>query len=511
MTPKSDLFDLIKSLTEKEVKAFKADIMKRQGDHVYLKVFDSLVEMEQYDEDKAKAQFHGSKTLNNFSIAKSNLYDRLLDVLCQLPHYQSIETEFDHFRQQITILVKKSLHKQAIARVNKALKLAEKLEAYRKLLDLHDIQREIARNYLQPEEYLDLLRTLRNKEAWIKEVEHNLQRYRDLFDTASISQKVPQNLRMTMVNSILTHPLMQDESECRSITAKLYFFRTWNHLYSIQGRDTGWKFFAQRIIEILEEKNFLMADPGKLLVYINSITDLGLHSIAFNEYASAMEAAEKLKAIRKNLKTGDSEALVFSRYWKLQLVYAQKRLDEKNGLVAVEAIKEGLRRFKGKLSKADTMELQHITGAFLLTIDRNSEAIPWILSLRDMKLESSRPDLHYYSWVLFLVAHYSLRHLDVVEQQIPGSTRYLRENKALTPFIRLLISFFKKAVGQRNRTEELALLEKTRNELQTLLEASNDYSVLELFDIVDWFNSRIAGVPMTKLPSLASPAKSGSL
>ncbi|HEX2898487.1 MAG TPA: hypothetical protein VHS96_02095, partial [Bacteroidia bacterium] len=209
---------------------------------------------------------------------------------------------------------------------------------------------------------------------------------------------------------------------------------------------------------------------------------------------------EKLKTIRKNLKTGDSEALLFSRYWKLQLVYAQKRLDEKNGLVAVESIKEGLRRFKDKLSKTDTRELRHITGAFLITIDRNSEAIPWILSLRDGKLESSRPDLHFYSWLLFLVAHYSLGHQDVVEQQIPGTIHYLREHKALTPFMRLLTQFFKKAVGMRNRNEEIALLEKTRAELQSLLEASNDYSVLELFDIVDWFSSRIAGVPMTRLP-----------
>ena len=67
MTPKSDLYDLVKSLTEKEVKAFKAEIMKRQGDHVYLKVFDILHGMESFDEEKAKAQFQGTKTLNNFS------------------------------------------------------------------------------------------------------------------------------------------------------------------------------------------------------------------------------------------------------------------------------------------------------------------------------------------------------------------------------------------------------------------------------------------------------------
>ncbi len=499
MTPKSDLFDLVHSLTEKEIKAFKAEIMKRQGDHVYLKLFDTLIEMESFEEEKIKAQFVGTKTLNNFSIAKSNLYDRLLEVLCTLPHNQNIETEFDKFRQQVTILVKKSLHKQAIARVQKAMRIAEKLEAYRKVFDLNDIQREIARNFYQPEEYLTMLRTLRSREAWLKEVEQNLQRYRELFDTASIAQKVPSNIRMTMINSILTHQLMQDESECRSVSAKLYFFRTWNHLYSIQGMETGWKFFNQRIIQMLEENDFLLADPGKLLVYINAITDYGLYAIASNEFAAAMESAEKLKSVRKNLKTGDAEALMLSRYWKLQLVYCQKRLDEKNGLIAVENIKDLLKRFRGKLSKTETMELRHITGSFLLTIGKSSEALQWILTLRDDKLESSRPDLHYFSWILFLVAHYNLGHLDVVEQQLPGTMHYLREHKTLTPFMRLLMGFFKKIGGARNRNEELVLLEKTRNELSIMLEDDGDLRILELFDLLAWFRARIAGVPQTKL------------
>jgi hypothetical protein len=498
MTPKSDLYDLVHSLTEKEVKAFRQEILKRQGDHIYLKVFDTLIELQSFDEEIVKAQFEGTKTLNNFSIAKSNLYERLLEVLCTMPHNQNIESQFDQFRQQITILVKKSLHKQAIARVHKAMRIAEKLEAYRKVFDLNDILREIARNYYQPEEYLSMLRTLRSREAWLKEVEQNLQRYRELFDTASIAQKVPSGIRLTMINSILSHQLMQDESECRSVSAQLYFFRTWNHLYSIQGLETGWKFFNQRIIQALETNNFLMADPGKLLVYINAITEYGLHSIAANEFATAMEAAEKLKTVRKELKTGDVEALMLSRYWKIQLVYCRKRLDERNGLVAVEKIKDLLRKFKTKLSKTESMELRHITGSFLLTIHRPSEALPWVLSLRDEKLESSRPDLHYFSWILFLVAHYDLGHLDVVEQQLPGTTHYLREHKTLTPFMRLLLGFFKKIISARNRTEELHLLEKARHDLQAMLEEDGDLRVLELFDLLAWFNARIKGIPSAK-------------
>jgi hypothetical protein len=498
MTPKFDLFELVKSLTEKEVKVFRTEILKRQGDHVYIKVFDGILAQEEYEEEKLKANFKGSKTLNNFSIAKNNLYEKVLEVMCELPHHQNIETKFDLFKQQITILVKKSLYKQAIARVNKALRIAEKLEAYRRVFDLQDILREIGRNFLQPQEYLDMLRSLRAKEAWYMEVEQNLQQYRDLFDTSSIAQKIPENLRLTMINSILSNQLLQDESECRSVSAKLYFFRTWNHLYYIQGRDTGWKYFTKRLLQLLEENDHLLADPGKFLVYINTLSDLGLNAIASNEFAVAMDAAERLKAIRKNLKIGDSEALIFNRYWKIQLLYSQKKLDEKSGLKAVESIKDGLRRYKGKLSKTDTKELTHLCATFLVITDRSSEAIQWILKLRDDKLESSRPDLHYFSWLMFLVAHYNLGHLDVVEQQLPSTIHYMREHKTYTPYVRLVLSFFKKAINTRNRAEEMALVIKTRNEMQALFEETEDYRVQDLFDMLAWFDSIREGMPLLR-------------
>lgn len=500
MTPKTDLFDLVHSLTDREAKAFKSEIMKRQGEHVYLKLFDIIRAQEQFDEEKIKSGFEGSKTINNFSIAKSNLYEKLLEVLCAMPQHQNIETDFDRFRQQISILVRKSLHKQAIVRVQKAMRIAEKLEANRKVLDLNDILREIARNFYPPEEYLKLHRSLRSQETWLKEVEQNLQLYRELFDSASIAHRVPEGMRMNMVSSILGHELMQDESECRSISAKLYFFRIWNHLYTVQGLDTGWKFFNTRIIQVLEENPHLLTDPGKLLIYINAITDFGLNSIAASEFAGAMESAGKLQMIRHDLKTGESEGLIFSRYWKLQLLYCQKRYDEKNGLAAVEHIKEGLKRYRGKLSKSEDMELRHIMSTFLLSVGRSSEALPWVLSLRDDKLESSQPELHIFSWILFLVAHYQLGHLDVVEQQLPSTIHFMREHRTYTTFMRLILGFFKKAVSVRNRSEELALLEKTRTELSTLLSTTGEERVLNLFDLVSWLQSRIAGVPMSKLP-----------
>jgi|GEM_PF-2273644 hypothetical protein len=496
MTPKNDLHELIHSLTESEVSVFRKEILKREGQHIYLQVFDAILDMEEYKEEALKKQFKGKKTLNNFSIAKNNLYEKVLEVLCQLPHHQNIETRFDKFKQQVAILIRKSLFKQAMERVEKAIRLAEKMEAFKRIFDLYELQREIARQFLTPQEYLDLLRELRNKENFVKEAETNLARFRDIFDTASIAQKFPPNIRQTMVNGILSQDVMQDPSECRSVTAQIYFFRIWNHLYFIMGRTTGWQFFSEKLIELFEQNPALLSDPGKFFVYVNAISNLAYNSIATGEFAKAMEAAEKLQSMRKELKTGENEALIFCRYWKLQLLYYQKRLDEKNGMLAVEKIQEGLKRFKNKLSKNDTMELIHYVGVFMLIMGKHSEAISWILKNRDDKAGHNRPDLHDLSWILFLTAHFSLGHLDVVEQQVPGTLRYLKERKKLTPFYKALMTFFRKTVHAKDQKEAKELLGRLQNELEELMRQEGDASFLELFNFMAWAESRRSGQSM---------------
>ena len=67
MTPKLDLYDLIHSMTASEQNSFRKEINKRKGRHLYLQVFEAILEQETYDEADLKEQFKGEKTLGFFS------------------------------------------------------------------------------------------------------------------------------------------------------------------------------------------------------------------------------------------------------------------------------------------------------------------------------------------------------------------------------------------------------------------------------------------------------------
>ena len=498
MTPKHDLFDLIQSLSNTEINAFRKEVGQRAGKKVYLKVFEAILSMEAYDEASLKTQFKGEKTLNNFSIAKSNLYEKILEILSRLPHHQNLETKFDKFRHQISILLKKSLYKQALQRVRKTIRIAEKLESFRMLQDLYELHREIARNYLPPRDYVNLHNEIRAKEAWLREVNNNLQRYKEFYETANIAPYFRREIRKAMIGSILRHHLMQDESECRSISASLYFFRTWNYLYTIQERDSGWQYFSGKIIDILSENMHMLADAGVFLVYVNTLFDYGYKCIFEGEIDIARDATEKLKGIRKSIKTGENEALIFSRYWKLRMMIAKYELNQEAGMVAIKEIRNGLRKFNDKLSRQDEMELEFMVSVFLLTMERPSEAISWILRLREERVTSNRPDLHFYSWLLFLIAHFNLGHFDVVEQQAPGTKNYLKDKKALGPLEKLALEFFKKVIRAKNMSETREVMENFSNELDLVLGNKRYGTLTENFDIKAWIESRLEGIPLNQ-------------
>ncbi len=497
MTPKLDLYDLIHSLTASEQNSFRKEILKRKGRHLYLQVFDAILEQESYDEAALKDQFSGEKTLNNFSIAKSNLYEKVLEVLTSLPHYQNLETKFDKLRQQISILLKKSLYKQALQRVRKTIRLAEKLESFRTLQDLYQLQREIARSYLPPREYVDLHNEIRQKESWLREVNANLLRYKELFETATIAPYFRREVRNAMINSILRHTLMQDESECRSVRSRIYFYRTWNYLYAVQKKESGWQFFSGKIIQILKEAKHLLTDAGMFLVFVDTLYDFGLKCIIIGEFDQANESAEELRTMNKSLKSGENEALIFSRFWKLQLILAQRLLQIEEGDRAIKEVRNGFRRYKDKLSKKDMMELEYLISVYLLTIERPSDAIRWILRLREERVSSNRPDLHFYSWLLFLIAHFNLGHFDVVEQQTPGTEHYLKERKALGPLEKRSMTFFKKVVRAKDMGETRSIMEDFDKDLNTLLANERYASFSEYFDLKAWVRSRIKGIPMS--------------
>ncbi len=81
MKPSNELFDLIKSLTKSEKRFFKLQSALQSGDKNYVRLFDLIDKMSEYDEENVKKTFKGEKFIKHLPSEKNHLYKLILKAL----------------------------------------------------------------------------------------------------------------------------------------------------------------------------------------------------------------------------------------------------------------------------------------------------------------------------------------------------------------------------------------------------------------------------------------------
>jgi hypothetical protein len=142
-----DLFQLIRSLTAAEKRAFRllSERHTRQDGNNYLLLFDAIAAQETYDEAALRQAFAGKAFLNNLSEAKAYLYRTLLRSLRFTRGPESPETELREMLDHLEILHAKGLGEQAERQVRIGLEKARALDLHALAAEFHRWQRRLAK------------------------------------------------------------------------------------------------------------------------------------------------------------------------------------------------------------------------------------------------------------------------------------------------------------------------------------------------------------------------------
>ena len=136
------LFDLIKSLNKSEKRYFKVFSSRHTigEENSYIRLFDFIDRMEEYQEDLIFMHFKGQALLNKFSITKARLYDNILKSLDTFYATSSHDAQIFRAIHSAEILFNKGLYKQSERVLNSAEKQAIKHENYNLLLEIKEKQ-----------------------------------------------------------------------------------------------------------------------------------------------------------------------------------------------------------------------------------------------------------------------------------------------------------------------------------------------------------------------------------
>jgi len=132
MTPKPDLYQLIRSLTKSEKRYFTLFANRHViGErNQYLLLFHCIEKQREYNEAKVKAALYHSKASANLSTEKAYLKELILKSLKQFHEDRFTDSVLYNKLVQIEILYEKGLFKMGYELINRSIRLAEKHEKF---------------------------------------------------------------------------------------------------------------------------------------------------------------------------------------------------------------------------------------------------------------------------------------------------------------------------------------------------------------------------------------------
>ncbi len=186
MKPKSDLNQLIKSLSATEKSYFRKFASRHYKENsTFLKLFgkmESDSSGEEYSEKDLKSHFKNENFIRQLPVTKIYLYNNILKSLNLYYTEDNIDIKLSQLINNAVILYQKELYSQALKAVNNAKLIAEKFDKPAKLLDAIYIERQALRiNSSLNEVSKELMKNYDDEEKLLAKLK-NISEYRRIYD-----------------------------------------------------------------------------------------------------------------------------------------------------------------------------------------------------------------------------------------------------------------------------------------------------------------------------------------
>jgi len=274
-------FDLIKSLEKAEKAHFRRHLSYQpsKGEPaIYVKLFDELDKMKEYDAERLKRKFKGEKFLKHLSASLSYLYSSLLNSLVDYHAKKDDELRADEMIGEIRVLFQKQLYDQCARQIRSARKFFEEREYHQHLYKLCAYEYNLLAKQMPQDEIEKLKRVNKERRAYLQKLDDELLIF-DLYNKLHRYDREKQlNPNRGFIKEIrdLSHRLKELEVgfEIGSTNFKLFYTLSTELLYYIKNQPIKSLYAAHRYVGLRRDlpKKLRYSQDADLDVVGNHIT-----------------------------------------------------------------------------------------------------------------------------------------------------------------------------------------------------------------------------------------------
>lgn len=486
MKQSNELFLLIKSMTRNEKGYFKkfATVNSKKGEGNYLRLFDCIDEMEEYDEKLIKRKFAKEKFIAQLNVTK--LYLQRMIIKSLRNYYSENDPDIERLSAmiEITLLVKKQMYDSALRIIEKMKPIAENYETHINALFLSQVEYQI---YLRKGMYKEIL------ETGTKRLEHErrlLTEYENLCEYRNIQGRITSIMQMEghkksesvkEINRTLELPLIQDASKSLTFKALTHRLEIVNRCYLKLGEHTKALDIARSMRAAFKDNpDKIKALPYNYFVALNGLTNrclsLGMHDEVI-EYTQDMLELVKDKTVA--LSDGQRYEMRAQVYEKRNITYGRNGKYEL-GIENSRMLKE-LLDTRPMRSEFQVTYL-YFTAVCYFGLKDYDTALNLINETINGPYEDIRKDIIFCAHMLNIMIHFDLGNYTLLKRLITMARNYVLKHKFTTTHGNDLFKLINEMIkhASEGNTDEVKIAAKA---LET---QSNKFDFLDVDPLLLW-------------------------
>jgi hypothetical protein len=502
MRPSDNLFDLIRSLNPSEKRHFKLYAQRHivGEENNYLKLFDTIDKQKEYDEAALKKKFRQEKFIQQIHVAKNYLYTLILKGLNEYHTADSANIQLRELLNSAEILFGKGLYKQALKILNRLKERAYRYEKQVYVLEAIVIENKIAFAIQDMEAAQKVLNQGAKEEEELLSDYKEARQYKYLSDKLKIFIKTKGTVRgeedTRELESIIKHPLLNDEQKAISYSTKYSFLYVYSKYFSAKEDYKNAYLYCNKLVHLIESHpEQISKNPQAYLLAINHLLAILKELRKFDEFEVALK---KLKSVQSKTIHFQSRAFAYSFIHEWNLLFYTGKYHQCIELIPI--LEEGLQKYENQITSDLKLIFYFDVFYGYFVLEEYQKAVKWLNKILHDRRAEIRQDIRNFGMVVNIILHYEMYDYDLLEYLIRSAQRLLEKNKETHKFELLVIAYIKKLIKADSPDEKRKLFIKLRNQLLfanlenyliAFSRGTSEKVILNTFDILAWLESKI--------------------
>lgn len=497
MKPSNELFDLIKAMTKSEKRFFKLSSSLQSGEKNYLKIFDAVDKLDEYDEAELKHQFRNERFVLHFPSEKNHLYKLILKSLRAFHADNSISAILKQEIKNIEILYNKALYSECTKFLHRAKELAREYEKFYYWFELLNWEKTLMEEAFEDGRFVQKPDDLIIEEQDVIKKLNNLAEYHVLYSKINYVFRSGgysrDNESKALVDEIANHRLITGKNTALSKRAAsiCYYTQGFCHLANHNFNTAYEKFLKAK--EILDKVPGIRADLGKR--YIRTMAHIAFCLIERKQFDKATEVIAEIRSFsdQKGFSSPDVNMAIFKNALMCEIQIYLRTGRFADGVARIEEAFPEFSSREEKLNKEQRVTFYyHIAYVYFGNEDYH-KALFWINKVLNENENDLRPDLFAYARLFNLIVHFELGNYDLLEYITKSTKRYLAKRHRAYPLENHVIEKLRQLIRTEVDTDKRGKYKEFHDSLNEVMRPEDEIA-LKHFDFVSWADAKVKGI-----------------